>query len=265
MNPRIFAAAIGCLFFFNGVLHAQVPQLINYQGRVLAAGSNFDGTGGFKFALVNATGSETYWRNDGSSNNGSEPTNAVSLSVAKGIYAILLGDNSLANMTPIPNSVFNNSDVRLRVWFNDGSHSSQLLSPDQRIASVGYAAIAGNVSDAAITSAKIASGAIGSPQLAPNLKLTGTTTGSFSGNGAGLTDVSARFPWQVVAGTSQQAQPNTGYLLTNNAQVTVTLLTAPNPGDVVRLSGSGAGGWKIAQNVGQSVLAKNIPGNFGGN
>jgi hypothetical protein len=39
----------------------------------------------------------------------------------------------------IPSSVFNNSDVRLRVWFNDGTHGSQLLSPDQRIASVGYA------------------------------------------------------------------------------------------------------------------------------
>ena len=31
---------------------AQVPQLINYQGRVAAGGVNFDGTGQFKFALV---------------------------------------------------------------------------------------------------------------------------------------------------------------------------------------------------------------------
>ena len=35
-------------------LHAQVPQLINYQGRVAVGTVNFDGSGQFKFALVNA-------------------------------------------------------------------------------------------------------------------------------------------------------------------------------------------------------------------
>ena len=64
---------------------------------------------------------------------------------------MLLGDTSLANMTAIPNAVFNNTDVRLRVWFNDGTNGSQLLTPDQRIAAVGYAMMAGNVPDGAIT------------------------------------------------------------------------------------------------------------------
>ena len=46
--------------------------------------------------------------------------------------------------------------------------------------------------------------------------------------------------------------------------MTVTLpAAAPNPADVVRVSGVGAGGWKIAQNASQSVLAKNVPGNIG--
>src|SRR5204862_337082 len=63
--------------------------------------------------------------------------------------------------------------------------------------------------------------------------------------------------WQVVSGTVQQAQPNTGYLLVNDAQVTLTLPASPNLGDVVRVSGSGAGGWKIAQNAGQTMLIKN--------
>jgi hypothetical protein len=59
--------------------------------------------------------------------------------------------------------------VRLRVWFNDGTHGSQLLTPDQRIVAVGYAMMAGNaatVADGAITSAKLADGAVGSAQLA---------------------------------------------------------------------------------------------------
>ena len=50
-----------------------------------------------------------------------------------------------ANMTPIPNTVFANLDVRLRVWFNDGTNGSQLLTPNQRIAAVGYAMVAGGL------------------------------------------------------------------------------------------------------------------------
>ena len=64
---------------------------------------------------------------------------------------MLLGDTTLANMTAIPTSVFQIADVRLRVWFNDGTNGSQLLSPDQRIAAVGYAMMAGAVPNGAIT------------------------------------------------------------------------------------------------------------------
>ena len=148
-------------------LHAQVPQMINYQGRVLVGSTNYDGAGQFKFALVNATGTLTYWSNDGTSTAGSQPTNAVSLTLTKGLYSVLLGDTTIANMTvAIPLSVFNNADVRLRVWFNDGTHGSQLLAPDQRVAANGYAMMASTVSDGAITSAKIANAAVGSSQIA---------------------------------------------------------------------------------------------------
>jgi hypothetical protein len=154
-------------FAGSGTLHAQVPQLINYQGRVVVGTTNFNGTGFFRFALVNANGSTTYWSNDGTSSAGSQPMNAVSLTVSKGLYSVLLGDTSVANMTvSVPASVFNNSDVRLRVWFSDNTpNGSQLLSPDQRIASVGYAAMAANIVDGAITSAKIANGAVGTAQI----------------------------------------------------------------------------------------------------
>jgi hypothetical protein len=33
----------------SGTLRAQVPKLVNYQGRVAVNGVNFDGTGQFKF------------------------------------------------------------------------------------------------------------------------------------------------------------------------------------------------------------------------
>ena len=215
-------------------LSAQVPQLINYQGRVAVDGVNFDGAGQFKFALVDGgtnttpthttttgsvqvvngfvvgitvtdggngyvtppavtitgagngatatavltgdtvtsvtvnnpgtgyTGTPTvsfdappapveqtdyisYWSNDGTSADGSEPTASVSLQVKKGLYSVLLGDATLANMTTVPATIFSNPGVFLRVWFNDGVNGFQLMTPDQRIAAVGYAAMAGNV------------------------------------------------------------------------------------------------------------------------
>jgi hypothetical protein len=157
---------VGALLLLGAALEAQVPQIVNYQGRVAVGVVNFDGPGQFKFALVNGPGTTTFWSNDGTSVAGSQPTAAVSLTVTKGLYAVLLGDTALTNMTAIPASVFNNSDVRLRVWFNDGATGFQQLSPDQRIASVGYAMTAAGVPSGAITSAMIANGAVGNAQLA---------------------------------------------------------------------------------------------------
>ena len=152
-------------------LHAQVPALLNYQGRVAVDAVNFEGAGLFRFALVDDTGATTFWSNDGTSVAGSEPTDAVSLTVAKGLYSVLLGDLSLINMMAIPPSVFTNPDVRLRVWFNDGVNGSQLLTPDQRIAPAAYladgAVTSASITPGAVTSASIAAGAINGTHVAP--------------------------------------------------------------------------------------------------
>lgn len=160
-------------------LAAQGTQLLSFQGRIATGGMNFDGGGLFKFALVNSDGTTTYWSNDGSSSGGSQPTNAVPLTVSKGLYAVMLGDTSLPQMTAIPASAFANADLRLRVWFSDGTHGSQLLRPDERLAGVGYAFLAGSaqtVMDGAVTGAKIAAGAVGSAQLSPSLSIAGSFT-----------------------------------------------------------------------------------------
>ena len=126
--PPIGAALIA-LSLFATSLCAQVPQILNYQGRVAVGAVNFDGAGAFKFALVDDTGATTFWSNDGTSAAGSEPTAAVSLAVGKGLYSVLLGDLALINMTAIPASVFTHPDVRLRVWFNDGASSCEPFTP----------------------------------------------------------------------------------------------------------------------------------------
>ena len=152
-TPLLRALAL-VLTVTSTALHAQVPQIINYQGRVAVGNPpvNFSGSGQFKFALVQGEGPTLLWKNDGSAGN-TEPTAAVTLPVTKGLYSVLLG----ANMTAIPNSVFANPDVRLRVWFSDGTNGSQLLTPDQRIAAVGYAMVASTLqSGATITSSTAA-------------------------------------------------------------------------------------------------------------
>jgi formylglycine-generating enzyme required for sulfatase activity len=165
----LFGALALVLTITSASLHAQVPGILNYQGRV-AVGSppvNFDGSGGFKFALVDAAGTTTYWSNDGTSTGGSEPAAAVSLAVVKGLYSVLLGDTLLgASMTVIPNAVFANADVRLRVWFNDGTNGSQLLTPDQRLAAVGYAMVAAGLAPGVTIPASAVTGTIPASQVA---------------------------------------------------------------------------------------------------
>jgi hypothetical protein len=142
--------------FGLGTTQAAVPQRLNHQGRVAVNGVNFDGTGQFKFALVNANGSTTYWSNDGSSNAGSQPTSHVTLAVTKGLYSVLLGDTSLTNMTALPSSALDHEDVRLRIWFNDGSLGFQLITPDQRLASAPYALLAASASSIALSAVNAA-------------------------------------------------------------------------------------------------------------
>jgi hypothetical protein len=152
------------------LVRAQVPGIINYQGRASVNGTNFDGTGQFQFALVNGPlGTTTYWSNG---------TSTVSLPVTKGLYSVLLGDTTVSNMLAIPSTVFANSDVRLRVWFNGGAGLQQ-LTPDQRLAAVGYAMMAANVPAGAIGTAQLASNAVTTANIA-----TGAVTTAAIADGA---------------------------------------------------------------------------------
>ncbi|HWF18727.1 MAG TPA: sialidase family protein [Verrucomicrobiae bacterium] len=90
----------------------------------------------------------------------------------------------------------------------------------------------------------------------------GTNTGTFIGNGAGVTNVNvtnivgvvqSNPNWQVMQSTSQTAVSGNNYIATNNALTTLTLPGSPGVGSVVRLSGSGANGWKAAPNTGQAI------------
>jgi hypothetical protein len=115
------------------------PGVVSYQGQVLVSDQPYDGTGYFKFAVVDAAGTTTYWSNDGTSSGGGEPTASVSLTVSEGLFSLLLGDTTVTGMSvALDESVFSDPDTYLRVWFSEDDLTFTQL-PDQKIASVPYA------------------------------------------------------------------------------------------------------------------------------
>ncbi len=246
--------AVAAFMLFRTLLSAQVPHLITYQGRALVDGVNFDSEsaghqGLFKFALVKGDGSESYWSNDGTSIAGGEPAEAISLPVNHGLYSVLLGDSSLSSaMTPINAGVLAHADVRLRIWFDDGIHGSQLLSPDLRLAAVAYAVMAGEVPDGSISGAKISPGAVGSTHLGsdsvqgPHIA-GGAVDNSKLANSAITIDVGLG-----IGGGGTVALGGTISLLNNG----VTSLAA---GEGITISGPAG-----AVTLGSNAVSANIPG-----
>jgi len=134
----------------------EIPEQINYQAKVEADGVPFDGAGQFKFAIVDSAGSNTFWSNDGSSVDGSEPTSAVALNVNGGLLNVMLGNESYPNMSAVPASTFAGPDTWLRMWFGGSAGTTfEKLSPDSHLASVPYAMLAETVPDKSITGEKL--------------------------------------------------------------------------------------------------------------
>ena len=157
------------LFLTSIPLGATVPGIIRYQGRISVNDVNFDDIGFYKFSLVDATGTVTYWSHNGTGAGGEEPSgNPVLLNIRKGLFSVGLGDTGVTNMTePIPPEVFNNEAVFLRIWFDDGLQGFQQLQPDQRITTAAYAMLAAEIADGKVTTEKIAPGAITAEKFAP--------------------------------------------------------------------------------------------------
>ena len=140
MQGMNFIHKILILLFGVAISVHAVPPVLNYAGQVAVNGEAFDGNGLFKFALVNADGTTTYWSNDGTSVDGSEPQASVTVAVNGGLYAVLLGNTAQQGMGAIDPAIFaQHNDAKLRVWFSDGVNGFQQLSPDRPFASVPYA------------------------------------------------------------------------------------------------------------------------------
>ncbi len=114
---------------------------ISYQGRI--SQNDQDGglftaiSGYFKFAIVDSTGKISFWSNDSSSVECSEPEGHVEIPFPQknGVFQVALGASP---MTPLGPSVFNNPETYLRIWFSPDEEEFDLLSPDEKISTVAY-------------------------------------------------------------------------------------------------------------------------------
>jgi hypothetical protein len=61
------------------------------------------------------------------------------------------------------------------------------------------------------------------------------------------------FTWEEVTAVTHAGETAHGYITNNAARVTVTLPATAAIGDTVRMAGKGVGGWRLAQNAGQTV------------
>jgi len=170
-NAALLVVALFALFA-GQMAYAQVPLMINYQGKMQMAGTPYNGVGYFKFALIDDPNAPTtnYWTNDASTvAAGAEPTAAVTLPVNMGLFSVRLGNAGLTNMSSLSAAAFSNSTLYLRVWFSADGVAFEQLSPDRQLVSVPFAMQAesaasvtgtdgvtgGNIKDGSITNADI--------------------------------------------------------------------------------------------------------------
>jgi hypothetical protein len=127
-----------------------------------------------------------------------------------------------------------------------------------------------------LNATNLTAGILPDARLSPNVALQNEGNVSFSGavtatnyygSGTGLTNVPGRIFEFIPTAGNVQAVANNGYLATNDTTaVVITLPLTANirVGETVRVSGSGAAGWIVAQNAGQSILVANLQQTTGG-
>ena len=150
--------------------------------------------------------------------------------------------------TYLGNVVFNNgANIFIGAFGGDGSDLNNLNAGDLTTGTVADARLSADV--ALLNTGQTFTGANNFTGVNSFTNLGNSFSGSFFGNGL--------IGWVPTNGTVIQAQVDHGYVLTSPQLVTVTLPAAASVGDIVRISGAGAGGWRIKDNSGQSVI-----GNF---
>ncbi len=180
----------------------------------------------------------TLWSNDGTSREGSEPAAFVSVPVTNGLFAVVLGDTTIVNMTAINASFFTEPNLQLRIWFNDGVNGAAELNPIQNLTPAPYAVSALMASNLSGTlPATQLSGVVSNVQLADNTITIHAGTGLAGGGTVALGNSITLSNTGLVSITG-----NSDFVIsTNNGAVTLgtTATNADTADTIVKRDASG--------------------------
>lgn len=168
-----------------------------------------------------ATGTGTILRANGTNWVTSTSTFADTYSASTLLYSN--GANTVTGLTTANSASLVTSSTGVPVW------SSTMTNGQLIIGSTGATPVAANLT---------AGSGISISNTAGGITISGT------GSGTGFTEVT---------GTSQAMSADAGYVSNNAGLVTLTLPSVAAFGTAVTVIGKGAGGWRIAQNSGQSI------------
>ncbi len=167
--------------------------------------------------------------------------------------------NGIVSATNLPpNVAFLNSNETFSGGVNLSNTANTYAGNGFGLTSINPTNLAGTIPDARLS----ANVALQSDAVLNFAGSVGAT--NFIGAGHGLTNVPGAFFWVTVSGSSAQANPNVGYICTNNVTpVTITLPASPSVGDTYKVAGVGDAGWIVAQNTNQQILAGNLSSSVG--
>lgn len=132
---------------FIGILHAQVPATIAYQGRLLTGTNLYTGPASLKFNLYTSDTAVVQMYQS-----------TAQVAVVDGLYATQIGAFETYGTLP---DALTNAQVYLEVVVNGIP-----LTPRERILSVAYAVLAGGVTNGGVSTAMLGTGAVTGPKLA---------------------------------------------------------------------------------------------------
>lgn len=206
---KTFSIIILSLFLINSFLPAQVPQLINYQGKLDSSGVPISGTRNLTFNIYDViTAGTAIWTET-----------QTGVTITNGVFNVLLG-----SVTVFPGTLFTNPGERF-IGVRVGTAAE--MSPRHKITSVAYslrANQADGVADNSITAAKIVDGTVGTADLASN----SVTTVKIADNN--VTAVKIADEPGIVAN-----QLSGGVLLNTTSMIDITTvsITIPSAGYIV--------------------------------
>ena len=123
-------------------LASAVPIELNHQGVVKVNGDLFDGTGEFRFALLDPDSGNNVWTNDGSGiGSASIPGSGIELQVSNGLYDIDLGDTSHSEYgTPRKRASFRMTTSPSGSGSMTAPNGLRQMEPDQSLSHSPYSA-----------------------------------------------------------------------------------------------------------------------------